>query len=221
MIVECNGLPGCGKTTLIKVLSDELNSRNIPHTVVGVESFRKNRQGSSGFIFKIRRFLKFFRSEYLSLICSHSKIPGTSFLNAKEKLITLLYLTYIENEYSKPHNIILADEGMIQTLSTAMLFSGKETGRYVAAAGIMKNPEFLAINSNIDKNEAEKRFSSRERMNSAVDRLSGRELEAYYDEYKKQLERVRNMAVSVLDIDMSQAPEEAVKRILMRMEVEK
>ena len=221
MIVECNGLPGCGKTTLIKALSDELNLRNIPHTVVGVESFRKNRQGSSGFIFKIRRFLKFFRSEYLSLICSHSKIPGTSFLNAKEKLITLLYLTYIENEYSKPHNIILADEGMIQTLSTAMLFSGKETGRYVSAAGIMKNPEFLAINSNIDKNEAEKRFSSRERMNSAVDRLSGRELEAYYDEYKKQLERVRNMAVSVLDIDMSQAPEEAVKRILMRMEVEK
>ena len=221
MIVECNGLPGCGKTTLIKALSDELNSRNIPHTVVGVESFRKNRQGSSGLIFKIRRFLKFFRFEYLSVICSHSKIQGTSFLNTKEKLITLLYLKYIENEYSKPHNIILADEGIVQTLSTVMLFSGKEADRYGSAVGIMKNPEYLAVNCNIDKNEAEKRFSSRERRNSAIDKLSGRELEAYYDEYKKQLDSVRNMAVSAEDMDMSQAPEEAVKRILMRMEVEK
>ena len=221
MIVECNGLPGCGKTTLIKALSNELKARNIRHTVVGVEYFRNNRYGSSGFIFKICRFINLFRFEYLSVILSHKKIPGTSFLNAKEKLITLMYLKYIENEYTKPHNIILADEGMIQTLSTVMLFSETKAGRFRSTIDIMKNPAFFAINCNIDNNEAKKRFYSRKRRNAAVDKLSDEELEAYFFEYKKRLDIVRNMAVSVENIDVSIKPEEAVKRILVRMEVKK
>ena len=221
MIVECNGLPGCGKTTLIKALSKELKARNIQHTIVGVEFFRNNRGGSSGIFFKIRRFMKLFRFEYLSVIRSHNKFPGASFLNAKEKLITLLYLKYIENEYSEPHRIILADEGIIQTLSTVMLFSGSETGRFDSAIGFLRNPAFLAINCNINENEAQKRFCSRNRKNSAIDILSGEELKAYYADYKKQLDKVRNMVLSAENADMSQKPEEAVKKILMRMEVEK
>ncbi|MBR1592536.1 MAG: hypothetical protein IJ666_05950 [Ruminococcus sp.] len=224
MIIEFNGLAGCGKSTLQQKLSEM--SSDISYA--GVAEFRGN--GLSGLkklFLKFRRFvcqylpgnLKFY------LLCRKlfSSAESNNNFSLRENRISIMYMVYLYETYRRcGDGILVSDEGFLQTLASIGA-KGRLNPKAVGAVcrELKKiNGGIFEINCKSDVDGAIIRIRERNRNDSAIDRLGGSELRDYLTEFDRQLRIFRRYfgkKYGHMYVDTSLPPEKSAQQIAERI----
>lgn len=197
-IYECNGLAGCGKSTLVDMLADNLMSKK-EVLVVGVDTFR-NLQGNQlmKLLSKVYRVLLLFkpRNFLFSYLCFKFLRSGKTWLKY-ENFIAVLYCVYLYDSYRRYSNdsrIILSDEGSVQSLTTLSLMCD---GNLDIINQLMNkfydvNPNVVYICCNITIEESLHRMIKRNRNNSAIDKMDIVHQKLFLRDYNIRLRETRS-----------------------------
>ena len=156
LIVEFNGLPGAGKTTLVRMLQQKLLSRgNDP-----ILSYNRVR-------YQFRWYLPLFMPSYFSLI-HDINVYSRQFASKSKLLLRLAYVYYVKmyrNFVSdKLNSTLLIDQGTIQSL-VSLSYQEKIKNKYVLEQ-ILQDSRFdtlpiIIVNCNIDILDSINRMHSR------------------------------------------------------------
>ncbi len=211
MIVECNGLPGCGKTTLVEEMSKKLSDMGILHTVAGVNTFRYGN--------KIKRVVSLLnRSIVWTALSSKKGTESLFFLSFKERLITLMYLHYLITEYTRAGCLIVSDEGIVQTLATVSSFTDTETKDTKAAKDLLRSEKLLELNCELSIHDSIKRIADRKRNDSAIDSLQGDALVNYLSHHDDRLQSLRKICTYSYALDMKKSVGDLVAEVTKMLE---
>lgn len=206
MIVECNGLPGCGKTTLVEEVSKKLSDMGILHTVAGVNAFRYGN--------KIKRVVSLLNYSIVwTALSSRKGTESLSFLSFKERLITLMYLHYLITEYDRARCLIVSDEGIVQTLATVSSFTDTETKDTKAAKNLLRSERVLELNCDLSIHDSIKRIADRQRHDSAIDSMQGDALAGYLSQHSERLQSLRRICTNSYELDMKRNVRDLVAEV--------
>jgi hypothetical protein len=122
-IIELIGLPGAGKTTIVDLLIDDINSGRFVHYRDYRDEVRKGKNEKIAFaVFMIPRFISF---SYLSYrLLSHCQSKKGVIKRIWKLYIILFYLHQFEKDRSG--RVLLMDQGIMQMLISVLVF-GKST----------------------------------------------------------------------------------------------
>lgn len=222
IIVECNGLPGCGKSTLISALAYKLEENKIAVQTSGVATFRA--QDKNFFVkntVKLLRMSSILNNDSFKLfheVRSERIAAGKRTTLDRESLILIAYLQYLRNAYKKGSGIVLADEGIVQTITALFQFCRNRELLAERYLGGCEKKELMIVNCLIRQQETEKRICKRNRHDSSIDELSGSELKDYLADYDAFLSRNRALLnCRQINIDMEESIEDGVEVLYREM----
>ena len=214
-IIECNGLPGCGKTSLAERLAARLRADGEEVRVRGVGEFRG--EGIRG----ARRALLLpgrasallqrggLRAAAGGFFPEKRKSSAAAFLTGRERLITVMYLFYLLREYrGAGQAAVVTDEGLIQTLAVISFWQDIRGSAFAGARSVLASGRVFCIDCLLSPGEARARIEARGRKDSAMDSLRGEGLSAYLEAYASALRGIRPAAAARMSADMRRAPDE-------------
>ena len=213
-IIECNGLPGCGKTVLAGRIAAHLRADGEKIRIRGVREFRGG--GMHGFrkaLLLLHRMSALLQRGGLSaaagsLFCQRKGSHTAAFLNGKERLITVMYLFYLLREYRKAGPaIVVSDEGLVQTLCVISSWADVRGPAFSGACRMLSEGGVFCVDCDLPAAEAQRRIERRARKDSAVDALQGEELTAYLEAYAETLRSIRTLAAFRTAADMKDSPD--------------
>ena len=226
MILELNGLPGCGKSTV----KQEIAVQNNEIKVIGVAEFRgENVSGFFKLLLKIKRFCIQFLPQNFGFYCkcrrlfanSPVKESCTSFFY--EDMIAIMYMVYLYHSYRNFKGIfLLADEGILQSLASVCVAKNVSLAALDEVTGQLYklNNSMMLVHCDCSIEEAYRRITARNRNDSAIDNLKGEQLKDYLCSYEKQLKVLRKKIFDKninIHIDMCQTVGSQVSLILERI----
>lgn len=224
MIIECNGLPGCGKTTLTKELVSNLNKEGKKTRYVGVAQFRGKNKGFLKLPIFLNRIIipinpknLFFSFNAMTYIIKSWRQPNF-FGKIYESYIAFLYCVYLFNIYRKySTDIVITDEGMIQALTSFSFYVKSDVEMMSKLLKITKKLKLKItfINCNITIKKTISRIELRNRHDSAIDELSNAQLTEFLQTFYEKLKFLRTeiqMSDSV-NIQMENTPQTLVRYI--------
>jgi len=199
MIIEFNGLPGCGKTTIKTTLMNKINQKI---KSIGVSDYSAENSGKLKRLFvKLGRILSIicpfnlnFSLKCLKLYFKSSSV--TEFLSKSfyEDLIAVSYIVYLYREYKKNKNrVLVVDEGIIQVISSAITVKNVKE-KYIDDIindFLALKKRYMFINYDCDVNLSFERIKKRNRNSAAIDSLEGESLIGYLNKYKLNLNEIR------------------------------
>lgn len=203
MIVELNGLPGCGKTTVKNLL---INSINTPKKSIGVSEYSAECSGKIKRIFvKLKRFLSIINPLHFKFSKKCIRLYFKSSANTEfmpksfyEDLIAVSYIIYLYGEYKKNKDkILVVDEGIIQVISSATTIKdmNKTYADDVIYDFLALGKEYLFINCECSVSQSLERIKHRNRSSAAIDTLKGKYLINYLNKYNESLNKVRQKVI--------------------------
>lgn len=226
MILELNGLPGCGKTTL----KQEIAAENKDIAVIGVAEFRgKNLSVFLKLLLIISRFFIQFLPKNFGFyrkcrrLFSNPSAAGHGISSFYEDTISIMYMVYLFHSYRKfKGSYLLTDEGILQSLASVC------TEKKVSLPALEAVTEQLAaldnsimlVHCDCSTEESYRRINVRNRNDSAIDKLKGEELKAYLCSYEQQLKVLREKVFKrymSMNIDMCQTAVSQVSLIMERI----
>jgi shikimate kinase len=226
MILELNGLPGCGKTTV----KQEIVAENNDITVIGVAEFRgKNVSGFSKLLLIISRFFIQFLPENFSFyrkcrrLFSNPSVARYGTSSFYEDTISIMYMVYLFHSYRKfKGSYILTDEGILQSLASVCTEKNVSLPALEAVTEQLAalNNSIMLVHCDCNTEESYRRINVRNRNDSAIDKLKGEELAAYLCSYEQQLKvlREKNFKHYIsMHIDMCQTVGSQVSLIMERI----
>ena len=201
MIIELNGLPGCGKTTLKNAICSKHGSVR----AVGVAEFRGEGKASYYKLpLKLGRFLvQFIPSNfglYLDLRTMMRKAKqreGAQFSNSYENLITIMYVVYLYHTYRKNSVAsLIVDEGIVQSLASccAQMEIDQSWIQVVLRHFYSVSERLVIVNCECGVETSIRHIYARNRNDSAMDQLKDDKLQLFLERYQEQLALVRSCA---------------------------
>ena len=200
MIIELNGLSGCGKTTLKNVACSK-------HTVVrsvGVAEFRgEGRPFFYKLVLKLRRFIGQFTPANIGLYKDVRKMvrtanqrEGAQFSNSYENAVTVMYTVYLFSTYrGSEDTTLIVDEGIVQSITSCCV--QMEINRSDLEAVLQRFQRILekivVVNCDCTLEASFRRIQARNRNDSAMDQLTVGELQILLKRYQEQLTFIRSM----------------------------
>lgn len=200
MIIEFNGLPGCGKTTLKKTIYSAHSSVRS----VGVAEFRgEGRPFFYKFLLKVCRFTNQFMPSNMGLYRDVRKMlrtaklrEGAQFSNSYENAVTVMYIVYLYSIYRKAGDTtVIVDEGLVQSLTSCCV---QREINHSDLKTVMLHfqglfDKIVFVNCDCTLETSLQRVRVRNRNDSAMDHLSDDELQLFFNRYHEQLTVVRSM----------------------------
>jgi len=227
MIIELNGLPGCGKSTVKQAVAAKYKE-NIRY--IGVAEFRgEQKSGLAKLFLKAGRFLVQFLPANFSFYRTCRKLFSAVPVNAAETInhyedtISIMYLVYLFRIYRTQKNeMILTDEGFLQALVSVCVTRDVDTAvlENLLKQILCSDRKIILMNCECSTTEAYRRIIQRNRNDSAIDILKGEKLTDYLNLYEQQLSVLRNRCGNITEnfcIDMHRPLEEQVNFIIERI----
>lgn len=230
MIIELNGLAGCGKTTIENKIKNNYEGKV---KVAGVSRYRaENKNKLTRIFIMITRILILVYPSHISFSYRCFKLYFKSYSDNRffrksfyDDLIAVSYMVYLYKQYkSKSKKILLIDEGIIQTLSS-LITVRKVKDRYIddiIKKFLSLEKTIIFVNCNCNKKVSYNRILQRNRKVSAMDSLKGNLLLEYLKEYSLSLDIIRSKVISNKNIQVNISTElplnEQIKIIAERIE---
>lgn len=223
IIIEFNGLPGCGKSTVVDKLLFNLENTTIPYDL----PFGKFRRMISALFDGSVSFL-FFSSMFI-LKCRSS--------NWKEKINNLLgahyyYQMYLHFVNHSSYKYLVVDQGLLQFISSFAYMDKIESENWliklfkICNKGIYKS-NIAVINCDVDIDTSLSRISKRGKPdNSRLDmlyRISPERARVALLTQKTNFEIIRRIAIKAdfsafsINLDMSKTPDENVQTLTHKL----
>lgn len=213
LIVELNGLPGCGKSTLQKDLASEYLIEK-----VGTSSFSGTNK-----IFKFKKIFLLFSSSnfnfFLKVRRVFSKQATTRYLNTYERFIAYLYIIYLFDVYKNSSINIIIDEGLVQSLVALSIDCTIVESNLLELISFLKEEgiNFKIVNCDISTEDSFSRHIKRGRRTAAIDFFSEGEFLEFIVRYDKRLEIIRacfrNMGFDNFSLNMTNSREVIVNNM--------
>lgn len=226
LIIELNGLPGCGKSTV----KQKIAAQNNEIKVIGVGEFRgENVSGFSKLLLKISRFLMQFLPAnfgfYRKCRRLFAKPPVKEYCTSffYEDTIAIMYMVYLFHSYRNfKSTILLADEGILQSIASACAVRGVSQASLVAVTEQLStlDQNIIPVHCDCSIEESYRRIAARKRNDSAIDTLKGEQLTDYLCSYGEQLKVLREKLFDhnvSIHIDMCQTVDSQVDYIMERI----
>lgn len=192
MVYEVVGLAGAGKSTLVNAIEKELKQKNIPIYKIGVGHFAGEHQGNvKRAFFKTCMVLGCFTPSCITLFLFLTKelLNNVRRKQLKEPIrelyIKILYCCYLKRNYVKHrHELVLVDEGALQSAIAFSIFVGYDDPRILAKEIIDRfQALFKFIIIKISVNDALDRIAMRKRESADIDFMSSEDLSDYLRKY--------------------------------------
>lgn len=216
-IIEFNGLPGAGKTTIMRSLQKELDALNVPTLT---RYYRRQ--------IRWRRYITLFLPKYYNLI-HLIRNYSRQFSQKKELSLCLSYVDFVKmyNDFTedKMSGVLLIDQGAVQSLLSLahqdFVPESPKLDKIVKKSGF-DNKTLYLVNCNLDPSISEERIKSRPQKGEScrVESMDHDEVEKTLAVQTKNLSYLRNTFskncpfIHMIDIDASNSIEENVKKIL-------
>lgn len=216
MIIEFNGLPGTGKTTVAKNLILFLEEKGIP---CYYNKFFKE--------IKIKRYLSYLFDGTIELYFLGRKFADKSSNNIsgeKREIVKVfigyyrLYRFFLKN---KKNHVLIIDQGIIQALISILhidlMVSTKELEKIFAFLK-RKGVTFLNVSCNTNVKLSVERIKNRNTFGGRLDRLDLVDLQHALENQAQNFESIRNCCKNVLGlqeilIDTSESLEKNVNNV--------
>ena len=208
-IVEFNGIPGSGKTTISRELEKELKNKSLK-IINEKDIFNDNNKVSNLFCLKNAKINMTILLLAIDILIKNRQ-KGT-LINAI-KIIRYNNIIY-KNYKNKEYDYIILSEGMIQFLSS--LFDNNKYDNKKNISKIAKGlsriyRSILYVNCDIRESEAFLRISNRTSKPNSVDLMDRNELGIFLEERKYALESIR-MIFDSLNCNITLNTEDSIKK---------
>ena len=226
-IVEFNGIPGSGKSTVERVLNDLCLAHQYSICREGELFSEKNRWKKWVFVLSI-----LFYPKYFSLFIKVFLVGLSSFSRTKKTIplkvsLTILYLTYSLIKRKKENDdFIIISEGYVQLLSNIYDYSSLVMNHQLESL-ISKIftlfDDILIVNCYIDKELAVERVNNRkkEQCLNSIDKLDQEVMIKFMSFRDKNLRVIRkyikDISVNSIDIRMDNDPKVNAESIINQM----
>lgn len=203
IILDLNGLPGCGKSTYAGELYEILNNQNIE-----CEFFNKNEyiNGNNSKQKKIKSYIRLLIPKnfiYIVKLCLKSLKTKKMYqrnMSVKDKIWKWLRVAIIND---RVHNIakknddkiVIIDQGIVQDYVDYMLDKKIEENEIIKYEKIYKDlkDRIIIVNLSIEKNISVSRIHKRNREKYDVDKMPEEELKRFLTIYDMKLKMVRKI----------------------------
>lgn len=200
VIIELNGLPGCGKTTL----KNAICIKNLTVKSAGVAEFRGEGKSTVSKIFvKLKRFSTQFTPDNIGLYLTLKKLirkakpyKSVHLSNPYENTITIMYMVYLYCTYRKAGDtVLLVDEGIVQSMASCCTQMDIERSYLETVMQYFQHlsKKIVVINCECTLETSLRRIKSRKRNDSAMDQLNFEELQIFLERYKEKLLIIRSL----------------------------
>ncbi len=217
MIIEFNGLPGTGKTTVVKCLKQMLDEAHISNEMYGIlpmppinENIPALLSGGLKLFFKTLRFCK-------------KGVNGIEKENKRVARVPLLYYCYYtQYEKNKFPQVLLCDQGIMQGLISVAHTDPIINQAYlesVIQAVKEKKFDIIYVNCKNDAKLSKERLSLRQNGGSRFDKMNDSEREAGLKIQESNFEVLRASMMKyiaserIINMDTSLNPQENAKII--------
>ncbi|HFI0273250.1 TPA: AAA family ATPase [Streptococcus suis] len=218
MIIDLNGLPGSGKSTVV----NDFTQSNQQFELKGTEEFIKLSKLQK--ISLLRLLIDTKNRKFFFLI---GKLGKKNTSTAKgigryERLIARLYSLYVfqliqESQVEKKNYIF--DEGIIQSLVPITLGFELDIEVLKKFSKLLVSIDFLFVHCEISETESFSRIVKRNRQTAAMDFLTNNELQTFLQTYALRLSEIREILCRKdhgnLWLDMQENPVFLSKQIEM------
>lgn len=221
MIIECSGLPGCGKTTLARRIQEELRASSIPCVWLNAPGgLRRALKLAGSTVLLLRPRNLSFAAALLGLF-RRQKGPGPWSRVQIEKIRRLCVLQDTYRRWAgKKGCVLLCDQGIIQdtvALFRDTVFPAKEQMEPLRRMFAGMEKDLLLLYCHIPPETAAARAESRGRRACGLDFYTGEQLARFLEREGPLLEQAREgLAAGLPHMDLSmEEPVEKNAQIVM------
>lgn len=221
-IIEFNGFPGSGKTTITNILTQSDKIINYDDWIKGYEKYNKSKV-----FFYLRLFFKFKNLKklvvFLSILFELKKANKSLFLRFFQ---ILRFIDSYENISEKNSGCIVVDQGVVQEIIS--IFYSSDIKNIMKVDRLIQEIEklpILIININVDSTIAKDRMKNRDTNKSRVEFESDKDLYEILKIQNKNFKKIRGQLCKkqthCLDIDSSVESGINVNKIRKVMNIDK
>lgn len=199
LIIEFNGLPGSGKTTLSSHIADYLNKNNI-RCLLYQDYLKLNSRKSK--VLKVSNFLfelmKPSNWPFIYYSTSFLKSAGLWSRDRISRLRSMFYMYMNIKKLIKKESIdvIIIDQGVIQTIISILFLknlSCEEQVNKILECLSETITKFCIINVHVDVDLVSQRIVKRQKMSSRIDRMNEEEARDYLLANSRNFNKIRKI----------------------------
>lgn len=218
MIIEFNGLPGTGKTTVSKFLEEQLLKSG--KTVITKHIISESR---------LKRYISYFVDGTIPLYFLMNRFVKKSIQpydrNSKKVMSVVIgyYRIYRDFLKNKDESILIIDQGIIQGLVSVVFVNSlirTHELKKIFEFFRKKRISFFQVDCNISPETSHRRMRTREKSATRLDNYDDDELLQLLKKQSKTFDTIRDVSkqyINGMDIDMECTPEKNVNYIVEQL----
>ena len=192
MVVECIGLPGSGKTYLMRSVEEELLKRGIPCVNAGERSMHSVWWKAAKKVLHRTIFLdrdaREIRGRFLSILEKEKPLQSRYGINTDERFTveSAAIFAAVYRRMARSRKVYLFDEGLVHTIvkfCAEFHLPDKVFTELLAACGTFRGDSRIVVNNEISLEDCIESIRKRDRHICAFDELSGDRLRELLEQY--------------------------------------